>query len=331
MALEMRHLKLVAAIAEEGSVSRAGTRLHLTQSALSHQLRDAEELLGRPLFERRSRKMILTAAGERLLRSARAVIDELDQAEREIQRSTTETRGTLRLTTQCYTAYHWLPSRLKRFQKKYPGVEVHLAPEATSNPFEALLAEKLDLAIAHAPIRNRKIEYTPLFRDEMVVIVAPGHPWAAKAFVSAEDFAAEDLIIYPPKSESSILLKFLNPARVVPRRIREVLLTEAIVALVKERMGVAVVTRWSVGPHLANGELAAVRMTRDGFYREWSAARLRSKSAPAYLEEFIRLLAQNPMHIPDTKPRRPHLARHSVDASPPRSSAAKRKSRIGRP
>lgn len=303
MSLEMRHLKLVAAIAEEGSVTRAGNRLHLTQSALSHQLRDAEEQLGRALFERRSKKMVLTPAGERLLQSARSVLGELERAEKEILECSTETRGVIRLSTECYTVYHWLPPRLKIFQKKYPGVDVQLVVEATPHPFEALLEERLDLALVWSPIRNRKIEYTLLLRDEMVVLVPPGHRWAGKPFVSAEDFAGEDLIVYPPREESSVLLQFLNPAGVTPRRVREVALTEAIVSLVKGGMGVAVLANWAVAPEIASGEVRGVRLTRDGFYREWSVARLKCKSAPAYLEEFIRVLAGNPIHLPVAKAR----------------------------
>jgi LysR family transcriptional regulator for metE and metH len=303
MGLELRHLKVVAAIAEEGSVTRAGTRLHLTQSALSHQLRDAEEQLGQALFERQSKKMRLTAAGERLLRSARSVLEEIDRAEKEIQRGASETQGVLRLSTQCYTAYHWLPPRLKIFQKKYPGVEVQLVVEATPHPFGALLDGKIDLALVWAPVRNRKIAYTPMLRDEMAVLVPAGHRWAAKACVTAEDFAGEDLIVYPPREESSVLLQFLKPAGVTPRRIREVALTEAIVSLVKAGMGVAVLTRWAVAPQLASGELQAVKLTREGFYREWSVAQLKSKSAPAYVEEFIRVLAGNPIHLPAGKER----------------------------
>src|ERR1700687_4426445 len=106
MNLEIRHLRLVAAIAETGSVTRAGNCLHLTQSALSHQLRDAEEQLGAPLFERGSRKMTLTAAGARLLQSARTVIAELEGAQKEIQKRGTAMQGLIRLSTQCYTAYH---------------------------------------------------------------------------------------------------------------------------------------------------------------------------------------------------------------------------------
>src|SRR5207302_3552899 len=107
MHLEIRHLKLVAAVAETGSVTRAGNRLHLTQSALSHQLRDAEEQLGAPLFERKNGRMILTSAGDRLLQTARAVLTELDRAESDIQKNGDSAKnakgptGLLRISTQC--------------------------------------------------------------------------------------------------------------------------------------------------------------------------------------------------------------------------------------
>src|SRR5215472_13626923 len=120
MNLEIRHLKLVEAVAETGSVTRAGHRLHLTQSALSHQLRDAEEQLGVALFERKNGRMSLTSAGGRLLETARTVLAELERAESEIQRSSGPARGLLRISTQCHTVYHWFPPRLLIFQKKFP-------------------------------------------------------------------------------------------------------------------------------------------------------------------------------------------------------------------
>ena len=130
MHLEIRHLKLVAAIAENGSVTRAGNQLHLTQSALSHQLRDAEEQLGARLFERLKGTMTLTAAGERLLKSARTVIEELERAEKDIHEGAKcgngVDRGVIRLSTECYTVYHWLPPRLRHG----PGTAQKLAVRA---------------------------------------------------------------------------------------------------------------------------------------------------------------------------------------------------------
>lgn len=299
--LELRHLKLVAAIAETRSMTRAGNCLHLTQSALSHQLRDAEEELGVPLFERRNRQMTLTPAGERLLQSARAVIAELDGAQKEIQKRSSAGHGLIRLSTECYTVYHWLPARLKLFQKKFPLVEFQLVVEATDNPFQALLEGKLDLAIACTRIRNRKIRYTPLFEDEGVVIVPPGHRLASKKYLEPQDFANETVFIYPPKEESTLLNEILAPAGVWPRQVQEVMLTEAIVEMVKGGLGVAMLARWAVAPQLASGAVAGLPLTERGHHRTWSAAQLRDQRAPVYLQEFIRLLAEHPLPESSTR------------------------------
>jgi len=297
MHLEIRHLKLVAAVAETGSITLAANRLHLTQSALSHQLRDAEEQLGVPLFERRNRWMALTPAGERLLQSARSVIDELTRAEQEIRESNGNgaTKGVLRMSTECCTVYHWLPPRLKLFQHKFPAVDFQLVIEATDNPFEALLDGKLDLAIVCDPIRNRKIQYTPLFDDEVVIVVAPEHRLAARRFAAPAELANENLIVYPPKEESTVLNRFLIPAGVRPRKMQEVMLTEVIIEMVRGGLGVAALAKWAVAPHLDSGALAGVSLTEKGFRRTWSAAQLRNGRPQPYVEEFIRVLTEHPI------------------------------------
>jgi LysR family transcriptional regulator for metE and metH len=295
MSLEIRHLKLVAAIAETGSVTRAANCLHLTQSALSHQLHDAEEQLGVTLFERKNRKMRLTAAGDRLLESARSILAELERAQKEIQNRSSAGQGLIRLSTECYTVYHWLPERMRLFQGKFPGVEFQLVIEATDNPFEALLDGKLDLAIACSPVRNRKIRCTPLFDDELVAIVPPSHPIAKNPFAEPADFAGQTVFIYPPKEDSTLLNEVLAPAGVWPRSIQEVTLTEAIIEMVRGGLGMAALARWAVAPQLASGALVGLPLTSHGLRRTWSAAYLREQRVPAYLQEFIHLLAQHPI------------------------------------
>lgn len=296
MNLEIRHLKLVAAIAETGSVTRAGNRLHLTQSALSHQLRDAEEQLGTTLFERKSGKMILTPAGERLLQTARSVLCELERAETDIQKNGAVKKGLIRMSTQCLTAYHWLPPRLSFFQRQFPEVEVQLVIEATSNPFEALLEGKLDLAIVNEPIRNRRIKYLALFEDESLIAVPPGHRLAGKSFASPEDFATETLLLDPPKEDSTLLMKILLPAGIRPRKIQEVTLTQAIIEMVIGGLGVAALPKWTMAPQLASGALIGVPLKPPGCRWTWSIAQLRENRAPAYTQEFIRILEKRPLY-----------------------------------
>jgi LysR family transcriptional regulator for metE and metH len=297
VALELRHLELVRAFAEEGSLARAALRLHVTPSALSHQLRDAEERLGVRLFDRVGRRLRLSAAGARLLSSARSVLDELGRAYEELRGDAARPRQLIRMTTECNTVYHWLPSRLRLFQRTHPDAELELAPGVSSDPIPALRGGELDLAIVYGPVRDTRLRQRPLFRDELVVVMPPGHRLSRSPFVAAEDFARERLIVYSmPREENLVFREVLIPARVAPARVTHIQLTEAIVELVKGGLGVSVLPRFSVAPQLERRELVARRLTREGKYRAWRAV-WRASGAPGYLVEFVELLARHPLPL----------------------------------
>ena len=300
LSLEVRHLKLMTAIADQGSVTSAANHLNLTQSALSHQLRDIEDRLGTTLFQRVSKRMILTPAGERLLDSARSVLNELSRAEEEIRGRSEQFEGVLRLSTECYTCYHWLPCRLKLFKERYPKVEVRILAEATRRPFHALLDGKLDLAVASTKVRNQRLLYKAIFKDEAVIVMHPDHQLARKAFLVAEDFANEHLITYTaPKEELTVYQQVLVPSGVVPRAHSQFELTEAILEMVKAGMGITLIARWAAAPYLESGALKAVRLTRAGLHRTWSAVMIRQKTQPGYLTDFVKILASRP--TPETE------------------------------
>ena len=257
MNLDIRHLKLIVAVTEEKSLTRAGETLHLTQSALSHQLREIEEKLGAPLFLRMNKKMILTQAGERLLSTARQVLDEMKRAEDHIAQMTASRQGTLRISTECYTCYHWLPDVMKEFRRKFPGVEVRIDAESTHRPIQALLRGKLDLAIVSDGRRDKLLDYQPLFEDEFVAIMAPDHPLVSRPYLRAKDFADQELFLYVRPEESTLFEKILRPAGVTPARVSEVPLTEAIIEMVKAGLGISALARWAVEQQIAAGQIAA--------------------------------------------------------------------------
>ncbi len=294
MDLEIRHLKLLVAVAEEGSLTGAARRLNLTQSALSHQLRDAERGLGKALFLRATRRMELTRAGERLLRSARLVVQELEGVTREIRDAAKEPEGVLRIATECYTCYHWLPRALAAFQDDFPGVDVQIVADATRDPVPALLDDRIDLAIVSDPVKSPRIRLAPLFRDEMIVLLPPGHRLEASAFVEASDFAGETLITYAaPREHLTVFQRVLIPAGVRPRRWIPMEITEAIVELVRAGQGVSVMARWAAEPYARGGKLLIRRLTEAGIHRQWSAATRKLKNPPSYLTSFVRALAQS--------------------------------------
>jgi LysR family transcriptional regulator for metE and metH len=242
--------------------------------------------------------MILTPAGQRLLASAETVLGEIKRAEEDIRQIALSGEGVLRLSTECYTVYHWLPSMLKLYQQKFPRVEVQIMVEATRRPLAALLEGKLDLAIVHTTPRNHRLIYKPLFQDELVAIMRPDHRLAARPFVKAQDFSDEHLIVYAmPKEENMIFRKFLMPASVTPRRVSQVQLTEAVIEMVKAGLGVSIMARWAVAPQIEAGALSAVPLLSRGLHRQWSAAMLKNKSAPAYLHAFVELLANNSLPV----------------------------------
>jgi LysR family transcriptional regulator for metE and metH len=297
MSLDIRHLKLIVAVTEEKSVTRAGEVLHLTQSALSHQLREVEEQLGTPLFLRMNKKMVLTQAGETLLQTARQVIAEMKRAEHHISEMAANRQGTLRISTECYTCYHWLPGVMKEFRRKFPGVELKIDAEATHRPVQALLQGKLDLGIVTDVQRDKRLQYRPLFEDEFVAVMAPDHPLAARPFVTARDFTDQNLILYVSPEESTVFEKVLRPAGVVPARVSTVPLTEAIIEMVKAGLGISALARWAVEEQIAAGKIAAVPLTRKGLHRQWQAVTIKRDVIPAYIDEFIGLLSRPAMPL----------------------------------
>jgi LysR family transcriptional regulator for metE and metH len=292
-ALDVRHLALIDAIAEAGSVTRAAGRLHLTQSALSHQLRDVEDRLGVALFLRSGRRMVLTPAGARARESARRVLDDLATAEIELREMATGERGVLRLCTQCNTGYHWLPPLLKAFHAAHPGVTVAIQVEATDRPIDALLTGQIDLAVVTDDVRDARVRLKPLFRDELVAIVGPGHAWAARRSIRPEDLAGQHLIVYNAHRPTSYLFTtLLAPRGIEPARVSAVPLTEAIVEMAAAGLGIGVLARWSVAPAIASRVVVPLRIGPRGVRRAWSAATLRDRPESAWMRAFVALIAE---------------------------------------
>jgi LysR family transcriptional regulator, regulator for metE and metH len=303
--LEVRHLRLITAVTERGGITAAARALHITQPALSRQLTELEARLGVALFARVGRRLVITKAGERLLACARRVLGEMDAVERELTSGEyAGAAGLVRVATECYTNYHWLPSVLVAFREHWPRVDVRIVPEATARPLPALLDGTLDVAVVHRVTDQRGLQFTPLFDDEMVVVVPPEHRFAHLPAVLPEAIRDEHLILYSTSgNESSIIANVLRPAGVEPRQLSRIQLTEAILELVRAGLGITILSRWAVERHVASGTLAAVPLTSTGYRRRWYAATRTDVRQPPYLAQFLALLADSrflpvEMHTP---------------------------------
>lgn len=271
--IELRHLKAVAALAETGSVTLAAARLHLTQSALSHQLAGLEDDIGMAVFERRQRPLRLSGAGEELLRLARRVLPEVDAARQSLARMKTQPAAReLRIAVECHTCYDWLMPAMDAYREHHPEVEMDLVPGFHTEPLALLDERRADVVIVSEAKRHAGIAYHALFAYEMVALAAHGHLLAAKPCLDAGDFTGDTLITYPvPDRMLDLVRLVLKPAGIDPPR-RTAELTAAILQLVASRRGIAALPRWAVHPYLERGYVAAIRIGEAGLWGQLHAA-----------------------------------------------------------
>jgi LysR family transcriptional regulator, regulator for metE and metH len=290
--IEVKHFQLIKEIAETGSMTKAATNLFLTQPSLSHQLKEIESRLGVELFLRINKKMVLTPAGQKMLEASHEIITKIRQVEKELTNIEDSVRE-LRISTKCYTCYHWLPALMKQFHTQFPLVEFNIVTEAMSDPVDFLLKGKIDVAMVNSNKPENGITFQKLFDDEQVLVVHANHPLVSREFVTAKDFANEHLIIYKTETVDSdnFINSILKPDNIVPARITRMQLTEARIELVKAGLGVTVLSKWLVRPFLKGGsKLKLIRITRKGFYRSWFIAYLKQKQSDSYIKPFYEFL-----------------------------------------
>ena len=290
--MEIRHLQMVKEVATYGNLTKAADHLFLTQSALSHQLKEIESYFNTQLFIRDKKQMLLTPAGEVVLQAAEKILQEVTETRAKVRCLTDKEAGEVRLCTQCYTSYHWLAGFLREFQGIYPKVDIKVELEAATHYADQhLLENKIDVAITEGD-QNPKFNYTPLFQDEFVAIVAPDHSWAGRRWVEIEEFVDQNYVMYNIPDEESSNFKMLFKNR-RPPKVYKITLTEAIIEMVKAGLGVAVLPNWVVRPYLQSGQLAAVWITKNRVLRTWYAATLKTKQLPPYTTAFIEQLASH--------------------------------------
>ncbi|MCG8393785.1 MAG: LysR substrate-binding domain-containing protein [Pseudomonadales bacterium] len=285
--LELRHLATLRAIEEAGSLVEAAERLHVTQSALSHQLKDLEHRLGVELVVRRTRPVRFTTAGLRLLGLGREVLPKVQQTERELKRLAAGQTGRLHIAIECHSCFQWLMPALDAFREHWPEVELDLSAAFSFAPLPALVRGDLDMVISSDPVENEAVRYLPLFRYELVLAVSRQSPLSAQKWIEPEDLAEQTLITYPVERERlDVFTGFLDPAKVEPAAIRTAELTPMTAQLVAAGRGVAALPNWALTEYLEHDLLKTVRLGEKGVWCTlYAAVRVEDQQTP-YVQEF---------------------------------------------
>ena len=297
MNIELRHLRTIMAIHSAGSVAQAAEQLHITQSALSHQIKGIRDQLGVDLFVKNTKPMRLSAEGLRFLRAAERILPEIDLLKAEFDNLQRGEAGRLHIAIECHACFEWLFPVLNLFRHDYPDVDVDIRPGLAFRALKALVDEEVDIVISSDPEDIPGVEFHQLFPYAPTFLSAKANPLSCKDYVDAHDFSDQTLITYPvERTRLDIFSQLLIPAKIEPKLIRQVELTAVMLMLVGANKGVAVLPDWVIRSADVGDGLVTLPVTKQGLVRQLYAAVRRDDEAKPFMERFIALGKEGQAH-----------------------------------
>ena len=288
--IEIKQLRVLSLIAETGSLTLAAQRMHLTQSALSHQLRDMEAQLGIALVNRGVRPLVLTAAGRLLTALADTVLPQVDATLERLRGLREGRSGRLALAGECHSCLEWVLPLLEGYRQRFPAVELDVVSSATLDPLPRLLDGRLDVVLTPDRRAVPGVVWYPLFEYRLCLAVAHDHRLAAHAYVEPADLAGETLLTYPvERSRLDVFTRFLWPAGLEPARVRTAESSALLVELAALAQGVAALPDWVVAAARSAGRIATPALGAQGLKATlWAALREGEADWP-HLAGFVQL------------------------------------------
>jgi len=288
--MESRLLRIFCAVAESGSLVAAADKVHLTPSAVSHSIKSLETDLGCRVFERVGKRMVLNQAGEQLLAQVQAPLAAIDSAADAIKRLGKWGQSRLRIGASQAACEHIVPGVIRDMKKSQPTLELRLESGDTPQLVELLHENKIDLALGLTPANITGLALRPIFKDELMYVFAPTHPWAAGRPITRDEIRAQQFIDYQRHSVSSQLLDdYFRELEIAPNTTMEVASTAAIIELVKLNLGVAILAPWAINGDLTHDALKMRPLGSKPLWRKWAVISLASRKMTLTEENFCRL------------------------------------------
>jgi DNA-binding transcriptional LysR family regulator len=243
--MEMRHLRYFVVLAEECHFGRAAERLHMAQSPLSHQIRQLEDELGVSLFDRTTRRVTLTGAGERYLERIREALRAVEVAGDEARRIAAGATGHVAIGFTGSATYEMLPALSHDLRASFPGIELDLRGELlTPDQVDALISGELDVGILRPPVRDPRLDVRTLRTEQLIAALPASHRLAQRRRLRLDELSDEAFVSYPSHGRSvvrDVVTDACRRAGFVPRVAEEVAETSTIVSFVAAGLGVALV------------------------------------------------------------------------------------------
>ncbi len=289
--IDSRQLRAFATLARLGSFTRAAAELCLTQSAVSHSIRSLEESLGCRVLDRLGKMVTLTHEGEHLLMHADKILQEMAAARESLDQLGKWGRSRLRVGASATACQYILPRVLTEFKKSYPQCRITIEPCDTPLVRDLLSANKIDMGIAlQSKQDNTRIEFIPLFDDELMFVVGPDHPWALAGHVCRDEIPKQNYILYDKTSFTFQMIEAYFREEEMPlNTLIQLGNIEAIKELVKLGLGVSILASWVAREEIRAGTLIALSLGSRKLRRHWGLVTRKGFPLGLPQETFVKL------------------------------------------
>lgn len=286
--MDIKYFKLIQTITKEGNIANSSEKLFLTQSALSHQLKELEDRLGFKVFYRTRNKWKLTEEGVELHKIANKVLHTIEQGFNTIKQIKAGSKGVIKVSTECYSFYQGLPGFIQKMEILYPDIEVDLILEATHQPISKLLSKEIDIAIVTSKPSADLLSSTKLFEDEIFAIMHKENVFNKLEHINEIDFENVHLIIHSfPLETVSVYEQFLKPNKITPIKISAIPLTEVSLEMVNANMGVMCMPKWALKSIKISEDLVFKRIGKHGLKRSHYLVVRKEDKNKKYINDFI--------------------------------------------
>ncbi len=292
--MDLHQIEIFCSLIKLRSFSRAAEALYLTQPTVSGHIKNLEAELGVKLLDRLGKRVVPTEAGEILLRQGQKLLALRDQTRQEIEGISGNVGGLLKIGGSTIPGAYILPPFIGLFKKKYPAASIHLFINDTAKTTESVLSGELHLGVVGARTADPHLETHAFLKDELVVAVPPGHPWARKKTVALDALAGEPFILREKGSgtrrimeerleKSGLSVDALNTVAVMGS-------SDAVRQAVKAGLGFSILSIRALRDDIEAKRLAAVRLKGISFERTFSVILLKGKSRSPLCRAFLDVL-----------------------------------------
>ncbi len=286
--MDLRQLEILQAIAETGSFTACGKKLHVSQSAISRQILLLEEELGEPLFLRVGRQVRMTPAAESLVQLGQRVFQDIRDTVGTITDRTRTVRGMLRLAGGMTVCLYVFPPLLKHLRRVHPRLDVRLTVATAGPSVEAIRAGRVDAGLLTLPVDESDLVTVPVLREELLLVTMPTHPLARKRRILPEDLSGQPFVLFEPGSATRrVIDSFFLTERIEPTIVMDTENVEIIKAMVKTGLGIGIVPYQAIAREVRAGQFFCARIDGHELVRETGWAYARSNRVPRMIHELL--------------------------------------------